>query len=361
MTPTTQPAADESRWLRLWDLSVLTVVEVGLRLRHRRLVARLRGLMRPLGVRRLHLADPRLANEKFFWRKTIDHDPRFTVVSDKIDMRRVIEDLGVAVSMPRVHWTGESADDLPGDLLAADVVIKAAHGWNMSIIVRDCGLEPSAIRDRCRAFLAASHGAPDYEWAYFDAPHRLIVEERLYPGGGMIDLKVKTFGPVVETVTAIHFDTGDRTAGVWFPDGRGGFAMAGQASLVSDAIDDRPLPATAAEAVRVSERIGAAFDHVRVDFMTDGRTLYLGELTLYSGGGIATPFGHQPDSVLNRSWDLRRSWFLTAGQRGWRRIYAASLLRAINRRAAGDGHIGAAGPLPRAMLEVGLRGRAEGP
>lgn len=347
-------------WLRLWDMAVLASVDLWLRLRHRRLVARLRGLMRPLGVRRLHLADPRLANEKFFWRKVMDHDPRFTLASDKIDMRRLVAGLGVEVRMPRVLWTGADAGALPEDLLTEDVVIKAAHGWNQSIIVRDCGQTPGEIRARCTEFLGQSHGRANHEWGYFNVPRRLIVEERLFPGGGIFDIKVKTFGPIVEQLVPIYADTGERTAAPWVPDGRGGWTLFDKPSGASDVIDARPFPAIATEALRIASQIGAAFDHVRVDFLTDGKTLYLGELTLYTGGGIATPFGHQLGSPLNRSWDLRRSWFLVAPQRGVWRLYADCLRRAIDRRAYGDDRLNLPGPLAPEMLDIGLRKRQEG-
>jgi hypothetical protein len=76
--------------------------------------------------------------------------------------------------------------------------------------------------------------------------------------------------------------------------------------------------------------IGADFDHLRVDFLTDGTRLFLGEITIYNLGGIAYSTGQLTDTPLNRSWDLRRSWFMRSPQKGWRKAYAAALRRAIN-------------------------------
>ena len=50
---------------------------------------------------------------------------------------------------------------------------------------------------------------------------------------------------------------------------------------------------------------------MRVDLLTDGERLWLGELTVYNLGGVFPDCGHRADSNLSRAWDIGGSWFLT--------------------------------------------------
>jgi hypothetical protein len=40
------------------------------------------------------------------------------------------------------------------------------------------------------------------------------------------------------------------------------------------------------------------------------------------------------NEALNKAWDIRKSRFLTVPQTGWRKVYAAALLRRLNARSA---------------------------
>ncbi len=336
------------------DLCILVLVDLWMRARFPDQVASITRRMKDKGVTNLRLSDPRYLNEKYLWRRLFDHDPRFTVVCDKIETRKLVADLGVDVRLPEIFWTGTDPDLIPEHLLGQDVIVKAAHGWNQSIYVRDAGLGPAEIREKCREFMASSHGQRQHQWGYFNAPRRILIEERLFSGRPMCDIKFTVFGHVLVQIIGIYPGPQGRTAGIWFLDSDGEWKLSDEASSVSKEIDGRPLPPSTDAAARIASQIGAAFDHMRVDFMTDGEQVYLGELTAYNAAGASPTFGHLVDTPNNVYWDLRRSWFLSTPQRGWRRIYAASLRRSIDRQARSDPRLDAAGPLDPAMLRAGL-------
>ena len=83
------------------------------------------------------------------------------------------------------------------------------------------------------------------------------------------------------------------------------------------------------EMIELARELGSYFDHMRVDLLSDGTRIWLGELTIYNRGGEVVDRGQDPEDPLNTSWDLRNSWFLTKPQRGWRRIYAQALKRRL--------------------------------
>lgn len=297
---------------------------------------------------------PVTANEKYVWRKLFDHDPRFVTCSDKLASKAWVGSLGLDVRLPRTLWEGTDPDAIPAGALAGQVVIKSAHGNGTNIYVTDGVAEGGDLRDRARAALAQDHGRRWNEWGYFGVPRRLFVEERLFAGRPFADMKFYAFGPVIEQIVPIYNSPGaPRAAAIWEATEDGAFQLSDVPTAVTDIIDDRPLPGNLPQMLAVASAIGRHFDHVRVDFMTDGRDLYMGELTMYNLRGRTHWTGALTDTPLNRSWDLRRSWFLHVPQPGWRGLYAAALGRALDRQARRRPRLNAAGPLDPALLDRG--------
>lgn len=50
-------------------------------------------------------------------------------------------------------------------------------------------------------------------------------------------------------------------------------------------------------------------------------------------GGYQVLFGQDPDAQITRAWDIRRSWFMTTPQPGWRGEYADALRRVLDAEA----------------------------
>jgi len=74
------------------------------------------------------------------------------------------------------------------------------------------------------------------------------------------------------------------------------------------------------------ERLAGDCDFMRVDFMwADGR-LYACEMTTYPGSGYVRFTDPWVTDSFARSWDMKRSWFLSNAQPGWLGDYAGALL-----------------------------------
>lgn len=182
------------------DSSILAAVDLWIRLRFRRLCRRLSRHQREFGVSRITVALPRLANEKFLWRKLFDRDPRFVAASDKIAAKDWVKKQGINVRVPETLWTGTNANLIPNDLWQRPVYIKAAHGWQMNVPVLTpyTADEKAAIIAKANGFLRQCHGNAGFEWAYSEVPRRLLVEEAISPGKELMEVKYYTFGSVVE-------------------------------------------------------------------------------------------------------------------------------------------------------------------
>jgi hypothetical protein len=286
------------------------------------------------GTFSFRVACPRLANEKFFWRKAIDHDPRFVIVTDKQAAKEwVAASLGKAVCMPKTLWVGTDASKIPTNVDWPKNYIKATHGCNMNIGPSNIEITQECNISTANSFLHRRHGARRREWAYSMIPPRLIVEENIACETGLIELKMFTYGPIVEHFFFINRGPPQRGAS-YSREHSGSYKRSETPTSLNSDVYDAPLPGVWLAAIEIAKEIGALFDHVRVDFLTDGEKLYLGELTIYHNAGTLPVHGYILDSPLNRSWDIRRSWFLTTPQTGWRKIYADALRRTLNRQFA---------------------------
>ncbi|MEL6682836.1 MAG: ATP-grasp fold amidoligase family protein [Pseudomonadota bacterium] len=325
--------------LLLWpfDKLVIALVEKWTRKVARKEARFIRRASREAGQDTYRIAAPRLPNEKFLWRKLFDHNPLFVTMSDKIACKEWIKAQGFALPIPQTLWVGTDAGDIPEDLWKRPIMIKAAHGWQMNIAVEPTAVDRKVVIDQANDFLRVDHGRQHMEWAYDHVPRRLLVEERLFPGCDMIDVKYYTFGERIERIVISRFGP-QVVSGRWLLQSDGSYALDDVPTSVSPVIDQKPLPPVVYENMAVIRDIGARFDHVRVDTMTNGETLFLGELTVYTQAGRLSVDAFDQFTHMNRSWDLRRSWFLTAKQTGWRGVYAGALRRTIDRRQrAGHG------------------------
>ncbi|NRA99736.1 MAG: hypothetical protein HRU32_07945 [Rhodobacteraceae bacterium] len=302
-------------------------MDLYLALRYPREVRRLRAPAKRCNDTRSTIAAPLSANFKFAWRKLIDHDPRFKVVTDKLAAKAFVEELKIPAKTPKTLWVG-APDAIPDIYLTSDVVIKTNHGWGSSIFpVRD-GLSPTEVRKGIDAAMAQRHGRASHQWSYFNIKPKLFVEERIGTEQPLVELKLYTYGAQVRRIIPIRtLENRKRIAAVWLPDEAGKLYRTDQKTAVSpDAVDQSPLPECVGKAIDIAGAVGSYFDHMRVDFLTAGSDVFLGEITVYSQGGYLVG-GSSLGSVPSRSWDLRRSWFLNASHRGWRKHYARALRR----------------------------------
>jgi hypothetical protein len=275
---------------------------------------------------------PQCANDKFFWRKIFDHDPLFTTISDKLAVKQWIVEENIDIKTARVLWSGDADSQIPKDILKGEVVLKANHGYNMNILLHGGKYDYEELVKKANSFLNIAHGLATGEWGYLSIHRKLFVEEMLAGGGPqLVELKYYTFGNRIERLIVIYDRFGEVAADVWMPDNSGKLELSDENASISDIRRGLPLPPTHKHAEEIARDIGARFDHMRVDLFTDGQDVWLNELTIYNLSGHMAAHGLDPTSPLNTAWDLRRSWFLTTPQHGWRKYYAKALIRKLNR------------------------------
>lgn len=271
-------------------------------------------------------ARPRTMNEKYFWRKIFDRRPEFIEISDKLQVRGWLKKHQIEIDAPAIIWTGDRPEDIPDDLLESGVVAKTNHGSGTNVMLKNAPPDRADFNQRLRKYLRKPQGRKRLEWAYFGIKRKLLLEQMI--PNITTEFKVYTFGTQIERLVIIYDRFGENTADVWLPDGHGSWAMFDGAAAVAKRAN-RPLPANTEAALAVSREVGAHFDHMRVDILSDDTKLWFSELTIYNMGGHLPFVGDVENEPVNTSWRLEDSWFMRTPQTGWKKRYANHLRRAL--------------------------------
>jgi hypothetical protein len=190
----------------------------------------------------------------------------------------------------------DRAEDLDWGALPPAVMLKASHGSGWNIPLRHTArADRAAVTARLSRWLAGNLWHDRTEWAYRDVPPRVIAEPLLVEPGCARpgEICIYCFGGVPQYIRVNRFGAGGDT-------GSGCFDTALRPlGLYAEAMTE-PFPAAidAASLLEMARRLSAGFVYLRVDFMVARGRAWLGELTLYPGGGRSTNFRDDAAEVL---------------------------------------------------------------
>lgn len=312
------------------DRIILSVARLWLTIRHPVLVSRffmkLGYLPNPAAPVRYH--------ELLLWRKILDRNPLFVTLTDKLAAKAYIHAACPGIAVPRTLWSGCDAAEIPADLLAGTVVVKANHGCAMNIFVRDGKPDRADIVKTASRWLRKRYGRRNGEWAYWPIVPSVFVEEPLALSGGTIatDIKVHVCSGVIS-----HVWVEDKLAKLSVLFDRRANALPGRDPDYPR--QDQGLPVSARlvdhvrEAISIAPGIAGDLDYIRIDFLVTDDRLYAGEITAYSAAGYGTWTNPAIAAEIERLWRLDQSAFLRRQHNGMTRLYADAL-RALCRSRA---------------------------
>ncbi|MBN1332817.1 MAG: hypothetical protein JW971_03550 [Synergistales bacterium] len=251
------------------------------------------------------LRNPRSFNEKLFWRKVYDRNPLFPIVSDKIRVRDYIRGLlgqekAEEFLIPLLHVTDEPGD-IPFTHLPEEFVIKANHGsgWLM-IIDNHNNHSRQEIINTSKAWLKKSFRRNQLEWAYSKIKPMILIEQLMKDQGEIpMDFKFFVFHGKVKMINLHHGR---------FRDHRMSYYDAQMKRIQHHSRWKKEGPPVAkpenfSKMVHLAEKLGSAFDFVRVDMYNISGKIYIGELTIYPSSGTH-PYDRDFDYELGSYWDL---------------------------------------------------------
>lgn len=235
--------------------------------------------------KKLDLDAPKEFNEKIQWLKLNYQRPILTKLVDKYEVRAYVSDKIGTQYLNELYGVYEKAADVNFDILPEQYVIKGTHGYNQHLIVKD---NRDLNRRKARLKFIKWLNQNQYyrggmEWAYRDAPPRLIAEAYLEEEGkaAPTDYKLYCFNGQVHLAQVDLDRGGDHRKGYFTPGWE--YVPMQQGKVRSDLQMDSPEALE--EMIRLAEVLAADLPFVRVDFYYIKERIIFGEMTLYPGDG----------------------------------------------------------------------------
>lgn len=231
-----------------------------------------------------NLDSPQTFTEKIQWIRLHDRDPLKTKLADKYLVREwVAEKIGNEYLIPLLGaW--DSVDEIDFEKLPNQFVLKANHGSNMNIIVRNKDeINLNEIKKKCRKWLKTNYGKAHYEMQYSNIPRKIVAEKYMETeSGDLPDYKVLCFDGKAKYIwvdndryishrrTIYDIDWNLQPFSIAYP--------------VSGKVIKKPNIIN--KMISLAEVLSSEFNHVRVDFYIVGDDIYFGEMTFTSDGGF---------------------------------------------------------------------------
>lgn len=291
-----------------------------------------------------NIINPKNYNEKVLWRKVFDRDPLFVTFSDKIAVKSYVENRLPDLKSAKILWQGSSLEDIPEEVLQQPGYLKINNSSSRNIKLPTPDFSREDLIRMTEKWKLERHGAKWGEWPYALVEPMLFVEEDLAVDGDsqLVDFRVYMCSG---TPTLVTLGTGEKT-----PDSKKAhFTPTGERRPLQT-IWPRPsskrgllplgfqTPVDFNEVVEKSRNLSEGVDHVRVDFIWNGKELFAGELTLFSSGGLLRYNDSDVNRAMGEPWDLRDSWFFRSEQHGWRAGYRDALREHLDTKSGASAH-----------------------
>jgi hypothetical protein len=158
---------------KLTDKTVLKLAAGWMFVKHWRAVAKFR---RKIG-RLPRLCPPSHKPDKFFWRKVFDRNPLFEIFCDKLACKQWVSERCPDLAIPVTLWQGESAKEIPDEILAGIVIVKANAASARNVMLDGQAMDRIDLEGKFARWLSKPFGRSNAEWGYRKAARRVFVEE----------------------------------------------------------------------------------------------------------------------------------------------------------------------------------------
>jgi hypothetical protein len=217
------------------------------------------------------------------------------------------ESNGLTLSAARTLAVVDDPSRIPWSQLPEQFVLKATHRSGANLFIdQSQPLNREAIDSRCNQWLQYPYGVFKHEWAYWDVPRRLLVEEliELDDGGELIDYKFHmSRGECLMIQVNSGFRTNKKRRSIIFPPW-----SPQQVDWLYPRPDVDPLPPdNLDEMLEIAKAFSRNFPFVRVDLYSilgPVNKVFFGEFTFFPGSGSEPVSPMSFDMELGRRLNL---------------------------------------------------------
>lgn len=243
-------------------------------------------------------------SEKLWSRQLHTRDPRFTLISDKFQVRKHIEkQIGSDYLVPLL-WHGESADEIPYNDLPSNFIIKTNHGCGCNIVVREKHkLDKKSAKLKLENWMQTNYCDDKFlgiAWAYKNIKAQIIIEASLDENGKLpVDYKFFCFSGRMEFFK-MDFNRYENHMEAFFD------RNCNRLELIEVGLKAYPakivFPTNIRDMIRVAESLSAEYDFMRIDLYSKDNKIFFGECTPYPGGVSARFEPESYDYIFGSKW-----------------------------------------------------------
>lgn len=262
----------------------------------------------------LNLEEPRTFCEKLQWLKVHDHNPRYHLLVDKYEVKKIVAGKIGEQYVAKLYAVYNKIEDIDFDALPNSFVLKCTHDSGGLVICPD---KSKLDREEAIEKLRYSLSVPDYskiggQWAYGNIKPRIIAEEYIdtLSKPETVEYKITCIHGKVKMIT-ICSGIAHAGEGEWFNDhfDREGnrlpfYIMHDDNVAVTAAGKDLPKKPILDELIRVCEILAKGIPQVRVDLYVHHGHVMFGEMSFYTWGGTMLYVPKEWDSIMGEWLDL---------------------------------------------------------
>ncbi len=251
---------------------------------------------------------PQTIDEKIFWLEGMTDTSLWTEYSDKYQVRKHIEEIGLSQYLAKLYGVWENADEIDFLKLPDNFVLKCNHDCGSAIIVHDKSqINVEEIKAKLNNCLQKKYGYKTCE-PHYTRIHPLIIAEELiepknqvFASNSLIDYKFFCFnGEPLLCLVCYNRESGHVLKDLYQVDGWQRYKNTSELYKNQDFPDVVPQPDSIEEMLSIASRISAGFPFLRVDLYNAAGRIYFGEMTFTPHGGILTCFNETAQYELGR-------------------------------------------------------------
>lgn len=251
--------------------------------------------------KRLNFTDPQTFNEKMQWLKLYYHDPVFTIMVDKYEVKDYVSrKIGENYVIPSLG-VYDSFEDINFDELPNQFVLKCTHDSGGIAICKDKSrFDYSKARERLSRSLSRNYYYLGREWPYKNVKPRILVEEYMEnKNRSNLDVyKILTFNGIPRIVQTIQNDKTPLESIDYFDSDWNKLDMRQDYPNSTNPLEK---PTCLDEMLQLAAILGKGIPFLRVDLYEIDGKVYFSEFTFYSDCGFAPFTPSDWDNTLG-SW-----------------------------------------------------------
>lgn len=243
------------------------------------------------------LQEPKTFNEKINWLKLNDHNPKYTIMADKFEVKKFVSgQIGEEYVIP-ILGVWEDFDSIDFEKLPNQFVLKCTHDSGSVVICRNKeSFDKDYAKKKLEKRLKMNYFWPDREWVYKGVKQRIIAEKFVSDGhDDLIPYKIFCFMGKPKIIQVIQGDKTSNESIDYFDEK---WNLLDLRQNFPNSQNHISKPNELIEMLKLASKLSKGIPFVRVDFYVIYGHVIFSEFTFYSDSGAERFYPDEWDRKL---------------------------------------------------------------